>query len=302
MNCPLCSAARLSILDNIRSDDIVATYRKFCGVDFSYLFPTDIKYFSCLGCDLKFFYPAVTGDEVFYNELQKIEWYYLSEKNEYIFSSGYIGKFDSVLEVGCGKGAFAKYVNKEKYVGLDFSENAVLLAKKDDVCVINEDISSFSTTHPGQFDVVVSFQVLEHVSNPDIFLESMVRSLKKEGKLIVAVPSDDSFLKHVTNGVLNMPPHHVTRWSDRSLRFVANKYDLELVKIYHERLQPIHWGWYLSELVQNSIIKNKMIDRSIARKVVSKIGSIFSKFLLRGFGEGFLPIGHTVVVVYKKIK
>ena len=42
------------------------------------------------------------------------------------------------------------------------------------------------------------------------------------------MPSDDSFLALSVNN-LNMPPHHITRWSDQALRNLTKLLNVELV-------------------------------------------------------------------------
>jgi hypothetical protein len=120
------------------------------------------------------------------------------------------------------------------------------------------------------------------------------------GKMIIAVPSEDSFLKYVDNNILNMPPHHVTRWSDETLKFVADKYNLELLDIYHEKLQDVHKQYYLNTLIQNSLPNNKFFSISLVKKFFSMFTRVFSRFLLKGLTDEMLPNGHNVLAVYRK--
>jgi len=300
MSCPLCHHKTIIELEVIDSKSLSKMYKKLTGIDFSYLLNKNIKYCECQNCKLRYYNPLITGDEKFYNSLQGFDWYYVDEKEEYLKAKKYIASDDKVLEVGSGKGAFAKHLATKNYVGLDFSTHAKKLAAKNGIIIENEMIQDYADKHRESFDVVVSFQVLEHVSNPKSFLEAKLKALKSGGKMFVAVPSEDSFLKHVTNGILNMPPHHVTRWSDETLRYIAYEFDLELLDIHHEVVQPIHKQWFLNVLVQNALLKYKLIDTSFLRKVVSIVANVCSRVLDRGVKDEFLPNGHTVIAVYKK--
>ena len=270
------------------------------SIEFSYLLNEDINYCECLNCKLRFYDPLITGDEKFYNSLQKFGWYYMDEKEEYVYAKEYIKSSDKVLEVGSGKGAFAKHLPTKDYIGLDFSENAKKMAAENGIAIENEMIQDYAKKHKEEFDVVVSFQVLEHVSDPKSFIESKLEALKIGGKLIIAVPSEDSFLKYVNNGILNMPPHHVTRWSDDTFKFIADKYGLSIVDVYHEKIQEVHKRWYLSTLIGNSFFSNKLIDVSFFRKIINKPIGFFSRILLKGLKDEMLPNGHTVLVVMEK--
>ena len=279
MHCPLCGGNKLEIIDLIKREDLSFLLTKFVGENFSYLFSKDMKFCGCDKCKLKFFYPLAVGDEIFYNSLQKLDWYYMDEKAEYIEAKKHIKKTDRVLEVGCGKAAFVKFLSTKQYVGLDTSAEAKEMALKDGVIIENESIQNYAAKNSSKFDVVVSFQVLEHVSDPSSFIQSKVDALKVGGKLIIAVPSEDSFLKYATNSVLNMPPHHVTRWTDETLRFIADKYNLQILDIYHEKLQDVHKFWFAKTLISNSLINSELICSRWARKITSILSSILAKIL-----------------------
>lgn len=114
MNCPLCKKTNNILLETVTSKDLVMLYKKMTGRDFSHLFITNtIDYCQCQNCHVKFFNPIVTGDENFYNVLQKFEWYYMEDKYEYSIASKYIlseNPNGKVLEIGAGKGAFKKFL------------------------------------------------------------------------------------------------------------------------------------------------------------------------------------------------
>ncbi|PCI27949.1 MAG: hypothetical protein COB67_07390 [SAR324 cluster bacterium] len=300
MNCPLCKTNEITTIEKINKSELVKLYKKMTNVDFSYLINQDIDFCECKNCKLRYYAPLITGDEKFYNSLQHIDWYYMDEKEEYHYAKKYIKNTDCVLEVGSGKGAFAKHLSTKDYVGLDFSENAKKMAAENGVIIENEMIQDYAQKHKEQFDIVISFQVLEHVSDPESFLNAKVEALKVGGKLIIAVPSEDSFLKYVENGILNMPPHHVTRWSDKTFEYIASKYNLDIIEIYHEKVQDIHKSWYLNTLISNSLHQNKILNTSFYKKIINKFSYIFSKVLLKGLEDEMLPNGHTVLVIFEK--
>ena len=269
MSCPLCKNKSITELEVINKNELSILYKKLTGIDFSYLLKEDLKYCECDKCKLRFYNPMITGDEKFYNALQKFDWYYMDEKEEYLYAKNYIKSSDKVLEVGSGKGAFAKHLTTKDYIGLDFSENAKKMAAENGITIENEMIQDYSDKYPNSFDVVVSFQVLEHVSDSKGFIEAKIKALKQGGKMVIAVPSEDSFLKYVSNNIMNMPPHHVTRWSDETLKFIAKEYNLDLIDIYHEKVQDVHKLYFLNTLIQNSFMNSKSVDISIIRKIIS---------------------------------
>lgn len=300
MNCPLCNSADVQVLENIKKDDLIALYKKMFSIDCGYLIKEDISLCQCGNCGLRFYDPMFIGDERFYNALQTYDWYYVDEKNEYAEAAKYISETDIVLDVGSGKGAFAKNITAQKYIGLDLSTKAKQMGQDIGVQVENMTIDEYAAAHPASVDVVVSFQVLEHVADPRKFLQSKIDALKPGGKLIIAVPSEDSFLQHVTNGILNMPPHHVTRWTDDALRFIAQQYDLTLIDLYHEPMQDVHKQWYIHNLLQYVMKAPQTVDVSFTRRIVSVCTYALSRLCKRNMHEYMLPHGHTVISLYQK--
>lgn len=304
MKCSLCNSDNITMIEKLDAGKIISLYKRDLNCDVAHLIKEDIQFFLCNNCGLKFFYPLVIGDEKFYNSLQKFEWYYLDDKYEYQIAGSYILKKNKVLEVGCGKGAFAKQIETKDYLGLDLSKAAKDIAFKNGITIHNESIVEHSVKYPETYDVVVSFQVLEHVPDPYVFLSSCIKTLKKNGLMIVAVPNDNSFLKYAQNSLLNMPPHHLTRWTDKAINNIADIFNLQLMEIHHERVQEIHYNWYrntlFSILLRNKLgIKHKLLA-NFRDRIVSKFSAVINRFVAGSMPEEFFGDGHTVVAIYKK--
>jgi len=306
MICPLCHGSETERIETVNVNVLVELYKESFAVDISGLFADpELHYLLCRGCDLRFFYPQVTGDEAFYNALQEYDWYYMDEKEEFEYAARFISSTDKVLEIGCGKGVFSKFISSPDYTGLDLSVKAKEMAQVSGVNVEVESVQAHAEHHRGFYDVVCAFQVLEHVREVRSFLQASVDCLKKGGLLICAVPSEDSFLHYVSNGILNMPPHHVSRWSDKSLSSVADIFSLQVLKIHHERVAGVHEEWYLNVLVTNAVknlfgLERRLLDKSIKHKIVTRIAGMLGRLLLRGLSDELRPNGHTVTVVMKK--
>jgi 2-polyprenyl-3-methyl-5-hydroxy-6-metoxy-1,4-benzoquinol methylase len=301
--CPLCSSKRVELLESIAGSNLRELYSTM--IDISGLTPDlwrDCSYLQCEDCDLRFFDPAVSGDEKFYNTLQTYPWYYQDDKNEFAMAAAYLESGMRVLDVGAGKGVFKKYAPGCEYIGLEFSEGAQRYANERGVTIERKSIEDFSAERPNSMDAVCSFQVLEHVSRPDSFLRACVEALRPGGRLVVSVPAFDGFTGMAVNSTLNLPPHHVSRWSNRSLKAIASLYGLKMLSLEMELVQPIHAAnaervKVVHELRKFFGLAPMCIDFSIAGKVVGKIATLALMFGMRGKG----PIhGHSAVAVYEK--
>jgi SAM-dependent methyltransferase len=104
----------------------------------------------------------------------------------------YLSKAPKVLDFGCGDGVHVgEYVASAdcEYTGLDVSEVAVsACARKGltaQVCLPNHPLPF----QPERFDLVVSFEVLEHLFAPADAVVELRRVLKKGGHFIGSVPN-----------------------------------------------------------------------------------------------------------------
>jgi 2-polyprenyl-3-methyl-5-hydroxy-6-metoxy-1,4-benzoquinol methylase len=230
----------------------------------------------------------------------------MDDKNEYTYSSKFIKRTDRVLEVGSGKGAFRKHIDALEYIGLEFNRKAIEEGAKEGIQILQQSIQSFATSHQYQYDVVCAFQVLEHIAEISSFIKACCSCLKPGGFLIYSVPSANSFAKYVPNFVLDMPPHHVTKWSDQALKSLARCMQLELIEIWHEPLQPIHKSFYAETIFINAAFKLlKLKRKNIDHRVLTKAIFLFARQLGKIFAHGLtdheiLPKGISVTTVYQK--
>lgn len=257
----------------------------------------EVELYECVESGLGFYTPeSVCGDGEFYAQLQRTPWYYMDEKWEYVDAIRRISRGDRVLELGSGKGGFLTKLRSAgiKAIGLELNQDAATEAGKRGLDVRCEDILAHSEHNKGAYDIVCSFQVMEHVAQPRAILESSVRCLRQGGMLIVAVPDNGGFLKVERDPVLNAPPHHLLRWNRSSLEFLQKIFPLQLKDIVHEPLQPQHYNYFLGMLADTSAVRHSWLKRRAFNWLRGD--------LVQGVGQMAEGIhGHTVIAYFTKI-
>lgn len=307
MLCLLCNSSSVEKVDNVPVQELVKSYKKAYQFDIEYLFKeSDIQLLECKGCGLRFYTPHVTGDDSFYNVLQKREWYYRDDKEEYHFAASFVKPGDKVLDVGCGKGAFAKFIPQAIFKGLEFSSDAIKTGIQKGYDIIQEPIEKHAVKQSQQYNVVTAFQVLEHISNISQFIKAAAACVKPQGKLIIAVPSEESYIKFLPNAFLNMPPHHITRWTDRALESLARQINFKVVQIHHEKMDLLHRGEYVKSYIERILrlnlasrtpLMNRTSGYRLRKKVADGIGTLVLK---RGVSDAWFGMGQNVVAVYER--
>jgi len=305
-SCPLCRSTEFTVAGRAKVSDLVLLYEKM-GISTAKMFSgiDEMHLLKCPDCDLMFFNPMISAGSDLYEALQRSRGYYLADKAEYSFAKRFIKPSDDVLEIGCGTAAFARLISPRSYRGLE--KNASLAGKSlEGIEISDETLQHYACRYKRKNDVVCMFQVLEHVPDVRVFLEDAMTCLKPGGILIVSVPSADSFLRFMPNNALNLPPHHVTWWTDRCLRNVAGYLGASIVEMGHQELEKEHAKYYLPALWRGLLMqrnKNSMelIDAVFNERAAAAILAKLSVSMQAILGNQLLGVrGHSVTIVYKK--
>ena len=103
---------------------------------------------------------------------------------------------EKVLEIGSGFGVFLELLSKKQVIseGLELNPEAILVCNNKGLKVHDTLIQEFVLENDDKFDVVCSFQVLEHITEVYSFIENSIKALKCNGKLVFGVPNNRGFL------------------------------------------------------------------------------------------------------------
>ena len=210
---------------------------------------TEIQLYQCNDTGYRFYHPdCIWGDGRFYEDLQKNNsWYYAKDRWEHRKGIELINQDDIVLEIGCGDGVFLEIMKKKGVhdtEAIELNESAVTQLQKAGYNIHNETIEKFAPKHKEQYDVVCFFQVLEHIHDIKSFLDGALLTLKKGGRMIIAVPHNNPYLlRYDVNHTLNLPPHHAGLWNQEAFENLQKFFNISLT---HLAIMPVieYKEWY----------------------------------------------------------
>lgn len=99
-----------------------------------------------------------------------------------------------VLDMGCGTGAnltepLAERFPSIRFVGVDNDKTSIEFAQSEKRHQNADYILSDDLDALGKFDLVIASEVIEHVEDPDTFLDSLKSRLTGEGKIVITLPN-----------------------------------------------------------------------------------------------------------------
>ena len=120
-----------------------------------------------------------------------------------------------IIDLGCGNGYLVNYLIAQGYnaYGTDASEKWIIIANKTNPGrFFVQDLSSDQLPEPLQniaFDTVISTEVIEHLYDPEKFMDFCRNILKPGGEIIVTTPYH-GYLKNLVLSVFNKWDQHMT--------------------------------------------------------------------------------------------
>ena len=121
------------------------------------------------------------------------------EKFRYTGTEIFRGK--TVADIGCGAGAFLDYIQAvaARVIAIEPSETYRESMRKRGYTVFGYAQEALEE-YRGKVDVIVSFDVIEHVEDPQTFLEEAYALLSNGGKAFIGTPTDAPVMREVLGG------------------------------------------------------------------------------------------------------
>ena len=149
---------------------------------------------------------------------------------------------NKILDMGCSDGFGTHYLAEyaKLVVGVDFDEDAVRYAQDSQIdSNIEFRLENFLDKKYGNFDGVVSFDVLEHIypENEEKYMKTVLRNLKNEGTFVIGTPS----LETQQYSAENITGAHVNVYKGEDFYRMLKRY-FRNVYLFTQNDEIIHTG------------------------------------------------------------
>jgi 2-polyprenyl-3-methyl-5-hydroxy-6-metoxy-1,4-benzoquinol methylase len=161
-----------------------------------------------------------------------------------------------ILDIGTGTGFFLNEMKQKGWeiTGTEKSSDAREFSKKQ----FNLDIlptDELFNLKENSFDVITLWHVLEHIHQLDKNMKQLFKLLKKDGKLIIAVPNHSSYdaTHYREHWAAYDVPRHIWHFAPKQMKIFGEKYGFSVLNI---QAMPFD-GFYVS-LLSEKYKKSKM--------------------------------------------
>lgn len=206
-----------------------------------------------------------------------------------------------ILDVGCGRGVLLKELARRDFEahGFEVSPSAAEGVDSRIAIRIGDDLSEAS--YPSaNFDQVIIWHVLEHVSDPRGTIEEIHRILKPGGEIVVAVPNFSSLQARWSGPAwfhLDLP-RHLYHFPATGLKKLLSECGFRVESQHHFSLRQNPFGWLqsalnkLTRLPRNSLYE--LLHKRNGDRPAFRIGT--RAFLYAAFVLG-MPIALVIEIV-----
>jgi 2-polyprenyl-3-methyl-5-hydroxy-6-metoxy-1,4-benzoquinol methylase len=148
----------------------------------------------------------------------------------------------SVLDIGCGCGfhdkVMAEFPFVKKVDGIDYSEQSIV--KANEVYPhpkVNRIVADFMNFQPaGEYDLVVSFEVFEHLTDPDAYMDFCLKACAPKGFVAIITPNR----LRLRNRILKMKKQpldmedvmHFREYSIKEMKTLGKKHGLDTYSVF----------------------------------------------------------------------
>lgn len=201
----------------------------------------------------------------------------------------------SVLEIGCGSGLMLAAFRRRgwRVLGLERNEEAAEIGRRaQGLDISGVPLEKLSATAP--FDLIVLFNVLEHIHDPVSLLKECTRRLAQNGRVVVVVPNFASWQARMAGPQwfhLDVP-RHLVHYTPETLRDTLERAGLQVTGFRFASPEHDPYGWVESAI---SIITGRS---NILTRFLMGLDPFGPRTLLAfGLAVPLLPMALTAAVV-----
>jgi 2-polyprenyl-3-methyl-5-hydroxy-6-metoxy-1,4-benzoquinol methylase len=143
-------------------------------------------------------------------------------------------KNNLLLDVGCGVGLFLKVAIDRGWqvYGTEYSDKAIEICEAKGI-KMKKGVLNAADFNGLQFDVVTSFEVIEHINNPLPEMENINALIRPGGLFYCTTPNFNALSRYYLKADYNIIkyPEHLSFYTPKTLKFLCKKFGFKSLRI-----------------------------------------------------------------------
>lgn len=201
-------------------------------------------------------------------------------------------KTNNLLDIGSGMGYFLEQAKIRGWnvYGTEFTKEAIEICANKGL-TMHKGVLDVNNYEPENFDVITSFEVIEHINNPSNEMDSIHKILRTGGLFYCTTPNFNSisrrYLKNKWNNIHY--PEHLSYYAVSTLSYLLKKHHIKPVKtlttgISFTRIKTSRLGFDKNEPISpntiDEVLRNQLEKRVYYRIIKDMLNSILTLFRL----------------------
>lgn len=129
----------------------------------------------------------------------------------------------------------------ENVIGVDIDKKGIEKAKKDNIHnIYYGNVENLEKSWQDvNFNLILATEIIEHLDNPGLFLESMKNLFEADTKMIITTPNSyclHSFVYSLLTGQEYVHPEHTCYYSYTTLSYLLKRHNFKVENVYYYTL------------------------------------------------------------------
>ncbi|MBM77813.1 MAG: hypothetical protein CL846_04970 [Crocinitomicaceae bacterium] len=201
-------------------------------------------------------------------------------------------KNGKIIDVGCGIGYFLEEAKKRGWevYGTEYTDEAIKICKRKGITMQQGKLNP-NNYNLEEFDIITSFEVLEHINNPIEELSNFYKILRKGGLVYLTTPNFNSISRYYLKSNYNVItyPEHLSYYTPKTIKYLFKKLNFKTLKIETTGIsitriktsKGLSNQAFISEKSDDEILRNK-IEKNFILQVFKTIVNFFLSLMGKG--------------------
>ncbi len=208
---------------------------------------------------------------------------------------------NNILDVGCGDGYFLTEAKKRKWkvIGTEYNTGSIERCKSKGIDIIGGKLKEITQLKNNYFDVITSFEVLEHINNPQEEIKLFWKLLRPKGIVYLTTPNFNSLSRKLLGNKWSIIqyPEHINFYTVKTIKFLFRQNGFRIISCkttgisINELLRQKRLNSATGISNADLLIRNNFEKNSITKYIKKIINSLLSA----------TSSGDTIKIVLEKI-